>query len=90
MEFNEQGAELYSKGTKKMVLPSRSLPLIHKDMSIKSKCIYLFIFKKSTLQSTTGAIGEAEAGHGEQEAREERSPPSVRLEVGREKPKEMS
>lgn len=58
MESNERGAELYSKGTKKMVLPSRSLPLIHKDMSTKSKYVCLFIFKKSTLQSSTGAIGD--------------------------------
>ena len=43
MESNERGAELYSKGTKKMVLPSRSLPLIHKDMSISRKYIYLFL-----------------------------------------------
>lgn len=58
MESNERGVALYSKGTKKMALPSRSLALIHKDMSIKRKYIYVFIFKKSTLQSTTGAIGE--------------------------------
>ena len=45
MESNERGVALYSKGTKKMALPSRSLALIHKDMSIKRKYIYVFIFK---------------------------------------------